>query len=240
MTYYTGSIVAVPTSRRQDYLDFAAASWPLFQRLGARRLCECWGVDVPKGKINDLTSAVLAQDDETVVFSWIEWPDQATADAAWPQLDADPQRQEMPEMPFDGSRMIFGGFAPIFSAGSDRSGKYIQGFALAVPATNKAAYVAMARDAWEGAFRPQGCLGLVESWGQDVPHGKQTDFYRASLAEEGEVPVFSWALWPDKATCDAAAKAMAADMAGQEFPQMPFDGKRMMWGGFERLFDSHP
>lgn len=240
MTYYTGSIVAVPTSRRQDYLDFAAAAWPLFQRLGARRLCECWGVDVPKGKINDLTSAVLAQDDETVVFSWIEWPDQATADAAWPQLDADPQRQQMPEMPFDGSRMIFGGFAPIFSAGSDRGGKYIQGFALAVPATNKAAYVAMARDAWAGAFRPQGCLGLVESWGQDVPHGKQTDFYRASLAEEGEVPVFSWALWPDRATCDAAAKAMEADMAGQEFPQMPFDGKRMMWGGFERLFDSQP
>lgn len=238
MTYYTGSIVAVPTARRQDYLDFAAAAWPLFQRFGARRLCENWGVDLPKGKINDLNTAVLARDGETVVFSWIEWPDQATADAAWPDLDADPQRQAMPAMPFDGSRMIFGGFAPVFAAGSDRGGRYVQGFALAVPAENKDAYVAMATEAWEGAFRPHGCLGLVEAWGIDVPHGKQTDFYRASLAEDGEVPVVSWAVWPDKATCDAASKAMEQDMEGKDFPQMPFDGRRMMWGGFERLFDS--
>jgi uncharacterized protein YbaA (DUF1428 family) len=96
----------------------------------------------------------------------------------------------------------------------------------------------MAREAWQEAFRPHGSLGMVEAWGVDVPHGKQTDFYRAAKAEDGEVPVFSWVAWPDRATCDAAAKAMQKEMEGKEFPDMPFDGKRMMWGGFEPIFDS--
>lgn len=238
MSYYTGSIAAVPTAKRQDYLDYAKAAWPVLQRLGARRMCESWGVDVPKGKVNDLYTAVSARDGEAVVFSWIDWPDKATSEAAWRKIDTDPQMQSMKAMPFDGSRMIYGGFAPVFTAGTDRGGRYFQGFALAVPSANKSAYVAMAGEAWEGAFRPHGCLGIVEAWGVDVPRGKQTDFYRASLAEEGEVPVLSWAAWPDKATCDAAAKAMERDMEGKEFPTTPFDGKRMMWGGFEPLFDS--
>lgn len=239
MTYYTGFIGAVPSANRQKYVAHVAAIWPLFHKQGAVRMVDSWGVDIPRGKVNDLYGAVDANEDEVVVFSWIEWPDRETADTAWARLQDDPVMKEMPKMPFDGSRMIFGGFAPVFAAGTDRSAGYFQGFALAVPEQNKDAYVAMADSAWTGAFQPNGGLGIVEGWGVDVPHGQKTDFYRASKAEPGEVPVFSWTAWPDKATCDAAAKAMEASMEGQEFPEMPFDGMRMMWGGFELLFDSN-
>lgn len=238
MSYYTGSIAAVPTANRQKYLEHIHAVWPLMRKHGAARMVESWGVDVPKGKVNDLYGAVNARDDETVVFAWIEWADKPTADAAWEKMQGDPAMKEMQQMPFDGGRMIFGGFEPVFAEGTDRGAGYLQGFALAVPQKNKDAYAAMAREAWQDAFRPNGCLGIVEGWGVDVPHGKQTDFYRASKAEDGEVPVFSWTAWPDRATCDAAAKAMEASMEGQEFPEMPFDGRRMMWGGFDVLFDS--
>lgn len=237
MTYFTGSIAAVPPANRQKYIDHVKAAWPLFRRHGATRMVECWGVDVPRGKVNDLYRAVDARGDEAVVFAWVEWPDKEAADAAREKMWAGPDMADM-EMPFDGSRMIFGGFAPVFSGGSDRGAGYIQGFALAVPEKNPDAYVRMAGEAWEGGFRPHGCLGIVEAWGVDVPRGKLTDFYRASNAREGEVPVFSWIAWPDRTTCDAAGRAMEADMAGQEMPEMPFDGMRMMWGGFEPVFDS--
>lgn len=238
MTYYTGSIAAVPTANKQKYIDHVNAAWKLFRNYGAIRMVETWGVDIRKGEVNDLYGAVNAMDDESVVYSWIAWPDKATADASWRKMETDPAMKDMPEMPFDGSRMIYGGFEPVFVEGTDRGAGYFQGFALAVPEKNKDAYVSMAREAWEGMFQPNGCLGTVEAWGVDVPRGKQTDFHRASKAEAGEVPMFSWTAWPDKATCDAAAKAMEADMEGQDFPEMPFDGKRMMWGGFEPIFDS--
>lgn len=238
MTYYTGSIAAVPTINKHKYINHVSPAWALFRNYGAIRMVEGWGIDVQKGKVNDLYGAVNAKDDETVVFSWIEWPDKTTADDAWQKMRADPAMSALATMPFDGSRMIFGGFEPVFAEGTDKGAGHIQGFVLAVPEKNKAAYIDMARSAWEGAFKPNGCLGTVEAWGVDVPHGKQTDFYRASKAEAGEVPLFSWVAWPDRATCDAAAKAMAAAMEGQEFPDMPFDGMRMMWGGFEPIFDS--
>lgn len=237
MPYFTGSIAPVPHTNRQPYIDHLKATWPIFQRHGATRMVESWGVDVPHGKVNDLYGAVRAREDEAVVFGWLEWPDKATADAAWQTMQADPAMADL-KMPFDGSRLIFGGFAPVFSGGTDRGVGYVQGFALAVPEANRDAYVKMAREAWDAEFHPRGCLGMVEGWGVDVPRGQQTDFYRATLAEAGEVALFSWIAWPDKSTCDAAGSAMEASMAGQEMPPMPFDGMRMMWGGFEPIFDS--
>ena len=70
----------------------------------------------------------------------------------------------------------------------------------------------------------------------DVPEGEVTSFSMATKREDDEVIVFSWMIWPDKATCDAAAEKMMADMEGQDMPEMPFDGMRMMWGGFEPVF----
>ncbi|MFN3274086.1 MAG: DUF1428 domain-containing protein [Paracoccus sp. (in: a-proteobacteria)] len=237
MTFLTGSVAAVPTANKARYLEHVKAVWPLMKSYGATRMVETWGVDVPRGKVTDFYGAVEARDDETIVFAWIEWPDRATADAAWPRMQSDPAMKEIPEMPFDGSRMIFGGFAPVFEAGPRAGGGYYQGFLLAVPEGNQDAYVQMAAEGW-AMFHKGGALGMVETWGVDVPRGKVTDIYRATRAEAGEVPVFSWTLWPDRATCDAAARAMEAEMAGFDASQMPFDGMRMMWAGFEPLFDS--
>lgn len=238
MTCYTGSIAAVPTANRQDYIDHLSQAWAIMRKHGATRMIESWGVDVPEGKVNDLRGAVQAKDDEAVTFAWIEWPDKATADAAWEKMQADPDMADM-KMPFDGSRMIFGAFEPVFEEGEPQGAGYYQGFALAVPERNRDAYVKMAGDAWP-MFAKGGALGTCEAWGIDVPRGKQTDFWRATLAEDGEAVLFSWVAWPDRATCDAAASEMMAEMEGQAYPDMPFDGMRMMWGGFETIFDSGP
>lgn len=237
MAYFTGSVAAVPTANKHKYLEHVAAVWPLFKSYGATRMIETWGVDVPKGKVTDFYGAVDAGEGEAIVFSWIEWPDKATADASWQKMQDDPAMAQIPQMPFDGSRMIFGGFSPVYEAGQHSGAGYYQGFLLAVPEKNKAAYAAMADEGWT-LFRKGGAGGMIENWGEDVPRGKKTDFYRATKHEEGEIPVFSWIAWPDRATCDAAAKAMEAEMGDMDMSAMPFDGMRMMWAGFEPLFDS--
>lgn len=237
MSYYFGTVAAVPTANKAKYIAHVRQAWNLLARHGATRMIETWGVDVPRGKVNDLHRAVEAKDGETVVFSWIEWPDRASADAAWEKMQGDPGMAEMGDMPFDGSRMIFGGFQPVLEVGQPQGAPYYQGFVLAVPEASKAAYTKMATDVWP-SFEKHGSLGIVEGWGVDVPHGRKTDFYRATRAEDGEAALFAWVAWPDRATCDAAHAAMAAEMAGKEMPEMPFDGMRMMWGGFDAIFDS--
>ncbi|MDT8853614.1 DUF1428 domain-containing protein [Paracoccaceae bacterium Fryx2] len=236
MSYYTGSIAAVPTANRQEYIDHLSAVWPLLRSCGASRMVETSGVDVPRGKVTDFYRAVDAKDAETIVFSWIAWPDKATADAAWEKLQRDPAMQAAPALPFDGARMIHGGFSPVFAQGTDDGAGYFQGFALAVPEGNKGAYATMAAEGWQ-MFHKRGALGMIEGWGVDVPRGKQTDFYRATGALDGETPVFSWIAWPDRTTCDAAALAMQADFGDMDMSAMPFDGKRVMWAGFEPIFD---
>lgn len=113
MTYYSGFLLAVPTANKQAYVDHAKKAAPMFKRFGALRMVEAWGVDVPHGKVTDFYQATKAKDDETIVFSWIEWPDRATADAAFEKMMSDPDMQNMGEMPFDGMRMMWGGFEPV-------------------------------------------------------------------------------------------------------------------------------
>ncbi|CAM3496632.1 DUF1428 domain-containing protein [Paracoccus nototheniae] len=238
MTFITGFVLAVPTANRQAYIDHAKASWPMMQRLGASRMVEGWAQDVPHGTQTDFYRATAAQPDETPLFSWIDWPDRATADAAGARLaaGAEPEMAAMARMPFDGSRMMWGGFDPIVEVGHSAPGRYVQGFVLAVPGAAKQAYIDMARSATD-MFRDMGATFQQECWGEDVPHGSRTDFHRATLAKADEVPVFSRIEWPDRATCDRAARQMEAGMAGQDFPQMPFDGRRMFWGGFTPIVD---
>ncbi|WP_042248405.1 DUF1428 domain-containing protein [Paracoccus sp. PAMC 22219] len=112
MTYYSGFVLAVPADKRDDYADHAVKAWPMFKRHGALRMVECWGEDVPHGKQTDFYRATQATGDEVPVFSWIEWPDRATADAAWAAMMTE-DHSDMAEMPFDGARMFWGGFAPI-------------------------------------------------------------------------------------------------------------------------------
>ena len=151
-------------------------------------------------------------------------------------MQTDPRMAEISEMPFDGQRMIFGGFAPFVDEGSGRGG-YTDGFVLPVPQGNEGAYRDMAVKA-AGKFREYGAVRVVEAWGDDVPEGKVTDFNRAVKAEPGEKIVFSWIEWPDKATRDAGWQKMMADPDMQHDPaNIPFDGKRMFWGGFAPIVD---
>lgn len=239
MTYYTGSVAAVPTANKQKYVDHAAGAWPIFERLGAVRMVETWGEDVQPGKQTDFLKGVQAQDDETVVFSWIEWPDRATADKAWQEMMSNEEiSKAFGDMPFDGKRMIFGGFSPIFAEGTDRGAGWYQGFVTPVPEGNSKPYAALARQAHEEMFAPNGCIGSFENWGEDVPKGKVTDMYRTVDARDGEVVAFSWTAWPDRATCDTASRKMEEDMKDQPMPDMPFDASRMIWAGFAPIFDS--
>ena len=112
---------------------------------------------------------------------------------------------------------------------------YINGFVLAVPEDNKEAYRKVAEGFWEIA-KDYGAKTQVEAWEVDVPDGKITDFRRAVNAEAGEKIVFSWVLWDDKETADAAHGKMMADPRMKEFGEdTPFDGKRVVYGGFEPL-----
>ena len=116
MSYVDGFVLAVPTANKQAFIEHARLLDPVFIELGATRIVECWADDVPAGKVTDFQRSVLAKDDETVVFSWVEWPDKATRDAGMAKMMEDPRMDPaVNPMPFDGKRMIFGGFVPVFS-----------------------------------------------------------------------------------------------------------------------------
>ena len=110
MSYIDGFVIAAPTASRQDVIDYAARFDPIFLELGALRVVEAWGDDVPHGTLTDFHRAVDAKPDESVMFSWIEWPDKATRDAGMKKMMEDPRMNAADPMPFDGKRMIFGGF----------------------------------------------------------------------------------------------------------------------------------
>ena len=114
MGYVEGFVLAVPAENKDAYRKHAADAAPLFKEFGATRLVECWGDDVPDGKVTDFRGAVKAKEGEVVLFSWIEYPSKDVRDAAVEKMMSDPRMKEMgANMPFDGKRMIFGGFAPI-------------------------------------------------------------------------------------------------------------------------------
>ena len=110
---------------------------------------------------------------------------------------------------------------------------YVSGFVIPVPEGRKEAYRAMAAEA-ATMFRQAGALEIFEGWEEDIEDGKLTDFRRAVAAESGEKIVFSWMVWPDKDTAHRCYAKMREDDAA--FDEMPFDPKRMIWGGFAPIF----
>lgn len=109
MTYVDGCVTPVPTHRRADYVQHARTFAKLAREAGASEVFDGWGDDVKAGRQTDLRRAVDLEEGETVVFSWIAWPSRAARDEGWAKLMADPRMKDM-AMPFDGKRMIFGGF----------------------------------------------------------------------------------------------------------------------------------
>ena len=117
MSYVDGFVIAVPTANREKFREHAELAAPIFIEYGALSIAECWGDDVPDGKLTSFPLAVKLKDDETVVFSWIIWPDKVTRDTGMEKVMNDPRIQpDMNAMPFDGQRMIFGGFEMIVKA----------------------------------------------------------------------------------------------------------------------------
>lgn len=179
MAYVDGFIVAVPKANKEAYCRHAAEAGRLFAEFGMTRLVEAWASDVPDGKVTDFRKAVQAKEDEDVVFSWLGYPSKEAHAAAGEKMMNDPRMKEMmAAMPFDGRRMVHGGFQPILEKGSAR-GAYVDGFVLPVPHGKKDAYFALAETA--GAkFEQYGALRVVEAWGDDIPDGKVTDFRGAA------------------------------------------------------------
>jgi uncharacterized protein YbaA (DUF1428 family) len=117
MSYIDGFVVPVKTSRRQEYVDMAATMAKRYLEWGALTVFECWGDDVPEGKVTDFRRAVAAEPDETIVFSYVVWPSREARDAGNKKMMEDPELQQQmaaaKDPPFSMQRMIYGGFAPI-------------------------------------------------------------------------------------------------------------------------------
>ena len=118
---------------------------------------------------------------------------------------------------------------------------YIDGYVLAVPIANRETFIEYANSV-DNIFIEHGAIRVIEAWGDDVPHGEQTDFYKAVQAREDETVAFSWVEWPDKATRDAGMKSMMEameenDLFDQEKNPMPFDGARMILGSFQTVVE---
>ena len=117
MSYIDGFVIPVPVGKKAAYLEIAKKAAPIFREHGATRVVECWGDDVPDGKVTDFKRAVKAEDGETVVFSWIVWPSKKVRDEGNKKVMADPRMQMGPDMPFDGKRLIYGGFELLLDSG---------------------------------------------------------------------------------------------------------------------------
>lgn len=117
MTYVDGFVAAVPSANREIYRKHAETAAGVFREHGALGLVECWGDDVPQGKLTSFPMAVKCKDDETVVFSWVTWPSRQVRDAGMKKVMTDPRLQpDTNPMPFDGKRLIYGGFEVIVDA----------------------------------------------------------------------------------------------------------------------------
>ena len=117
MSYVDGFVAAVPTANREAYRDYSSKASTVFKEQGATSYYECWGDEVPDGKVTSFPMAVKLKPDETVVFSWVVWPSKAVRDAGMAKIMKDPRfDQKSNPMPFDGQRMIYGGFVPIVEA----------------------------------------------------------------------------------------------------------------------------
>jgi uncharacterized protein YbaA (DUF1428 family) len=123
MSYVDGFVIPVPTAKKAAYREVAAKAAPIFKEYGATRVVECWGDDVPDGKVTDFKGAVKAEPGESVVFSWIVWPSKAARDEGNKKIMNDPRMKMTNDMPFDAQRMIFGGFEILLDTNSGASEK---------------------------------------------------------------------------------------------------------------------
>ncbi len=238
MTYFEGFVVPVPEANKDAYRKHADGVASALREIGVQRQLEAWESDVPEGKLTDFRKAVDAKPGEKIVLAWFEYPDRQARDAANQKMMSDPGMEAMAtDVPFDAKRMILGGFEAIVDAGV-AGGTYTDGWIIPVPSDRLDDYRRQA-EKMAPMYLENGALRVAEAWGDDVGHGKVTDFFRAVKAEPDENVVLGFVEWPDKATRDSAwAKMMSDERMRPDREAMPFDGKRMFWGGFENVIDT--
>ena len=236
MTYISGFVLAVPAANQDKYRKIAEDSTALFKGYGVNRLIEAWGDDVPEGKVTDFRRAVAAEPNEVVVFSWHEYPDKATADAASEKMMNDPAMQALGEMPYDLGRMIYGSFEGLHEVGSRGRPGYVDGSLIPVDTARKDDYRQLL-ERQAAIFTELGATRFIDAWGDNVPDGKRTDFKKAVQARRDETVVFSFIEWPSKAVRDAAWAKIFNDPRMQE-DNAPGDEGRRIFGGFVPLLDA--
>lgn len=236
MAYVVGFVVPVPKANKHAYLKQARDAVGLFRGYGVTRMVEAWGDEVPRGDVTDFYRAVKATDEETIVFAWHEYPDAETAERANRQMMDDPAMAAMGNLPFDGRRMIFGGFAPVVDDPATGKLGYIDGMVAPVPTANKERFAEQARDLTE-AFHAAGAVRVMDGWGTYVPEGQVTDFRGAVKANADEEVVFSWIEWPSKAVRDAAWEQLMNDPRLQP-DKLAFDGQRLIFGTFVPILEA--
>ncbi|MEJ0023895.1 MAG: DUF1428 family protein [Alphaproteobacteria bacterium] len=237
MAYIVGFVVAVPAENKEAYKKHAAHFLPMLKEFGVARMVETWADDVPDGKVTDFRGAVKAKPGEAIVFSWFEYPSKQVRDEAGEKMMADPRMENMgANAPFDAQRMIYGGFAPLVDEGAGGKMGYVDATLIAVPTDAKDAFGKFAND-MAALFNEYGATRVVDAWGDDVPDGKITDFKGAVKAEANEKVVYCWVEWPSKDVRDKAWKRMESEPRMQAM-KMPFDGKRMVFGGFAPILDA--
>lgn len=119
MSYIDGFVIPVPHAKKEAYREMAAKAAPFFMKYGALRIVECWGDNIPDGKVTDMKGAVKAEPGENIVFSWIVWPSKEVRDAAEEKMKEDPEMKAPDDMPFDGKRLIMGGFTILFDTDAE-------------------------------------------------------------------------------------------------------------------------
>ena len=231
MTCIQGFVCAVPTANRAAFIAHASMAAEAFREHGCARAVECWGDDVPEGEATSFRKAVLAGPDEAIVFSWYVWPSRAAHDAV---MQAPPEDSRLTAegnpMPFDGKRVIFGAFEPVLELGAPQPGGFFDAFIAPVPKNAREKFVAFAM-ACDPIFMEHGAVWIMECLGSDLPEGKLTDFRRAVQAEPEEDVLFSIVQWSDRNARDAGNGKIMTDLRLAEHT-MPFDGRRLIFGGF--------
>ena len=237
MPYIEGYILAVPEQNKEAYRQHAEGAVAYFKERGVTRMVETWGDELPDGEVTDFRRAVKARPGEAVLFAWLEYPSREVRDAAVKQYRSDPQMKQLgASMPFDGQRLIWGGFEPISDQGSAEKPGYVDGTIIPVPARNEAAYRDRAARC-NPVFLEHGATRVVDAWDDDLHDGKVTDFKGAVNQQDDERVVYSWIEWPSKEVRDAAWPKVMADPRVRDLAA-PFDGERLICGGFRPILDA--
>jgi uncharacterized protein YbaA (DUF1428 family) len=236
MTCIQGFVGAVPTANRAAFIDHARTAAEAFRDMGLVAAAECWGDDIPPGELTSFPLAVQARPDETVIFSWYRWPSKAVHDAAMAQ----PSRRSAPE-PRDEPDALRRHARDLrrLRAGAGTRRAHTRRLCRRLRRPGEAGAprgVSCLRRGCDPIFMEHGASWIMEAWGIDVPEGRVTDFRRAVQADADEEVVFSWVQWPDRAARDAGNARIMNDprLADKE---MPFDGSRLIFGGFTPLVE---